>query len=66
MNKYDQAIAETDDLIQKLRDGASSPHPVRCLLRDIWLARHNIPYMTTMYETNQEMISPLRQNSGSH
>jgi hypothetical protein len=62
MSKYEQAIAESDELIQRLREAASSPHPVRCLLRDVWIFRNNIPYITTIYEANEEMTAPLRQN----
>jgi hypothetical protein len=64
MSKYDQAIAESDSLIRFFREASQSPHPVRCLLRDIWLYRHNTPYMTTLYEANQEMIAPLMHTNG--
>jgi hypothetical protein len=62
MSKFDQAMAESEDLIHKLQECAHHRHPIRCLLRDIWLYRDNIPYVTTLYEANEEMTSPLRQN----
>jgi hypothetical protein len=62
MSKFDEAMAESDNLIQTLRKAAESPHPVRCLLRDLWAFRHNTAYITTIYEANEEMTAPLRQN----
>lgn len=66
MGKFEQAMAESGDLIQRLRESAGDPNPIRCLLRDMWFARHNVPYMATMYEANQEMVSPLRMNGKGH
>jgi hypothetical protein len=65
MSKFDQAIAESDELIQTLREAAASPHVIRCLLRDIWYFRHNVPYVTTLYEANQEMSAPLLQKQAA-
>jgi hypothetical protein len=66
MTKYEQAMAESEFLIERFREAAHSPHPARCLLRDIWFARNNTPYMTTLYEANEEMIGPLRLNGKGH
>lgn len=59
--KYEAAMRETADVINRLRD----PHAPRPLIieifKDLWRERHNGPVMTTIYEAYQEMISPVQQ-----
>ena len=65
MTKYEQAIAESESLINSLREASRSSHPVRDLVRDIWNHRRNTPYITTIYEANQEMLAPLLHSEGN-
>jgi hypothetical protein len=52
---YQQAMAASDDLIAKMRERSASPDPMRSIMADIWSQNHNVPYMTTIYESVQEM-----------
>jgi len=58
---YDRAMKLSGDLIDKLGEVAKARHPVLEIFVDLWTERNNVPYSTTMYEANQEMIAPLRQ-----
>jgi len=49
------------DLINRLDEVVRTRHPVFEIFVDLWTERRNVPYTTTMYEANQEMIAPLRQ-----
>lgn len=59
--KYEAAMQETADVINRLRD----PHAPRPLVieifKELWRERHNAPVMTTIYQAYQEMMSPVRQ-----
>lgn len=59
---YNRAMAESGALIQKMQNASSSSDPLRAIFADMWLERNNVPYATSMYETHQEMITPLRQD----
>lgn len=50
-----RALAESDALIKKMRETSGSNDAWRAVLADIFLQRHNVPYMTTVYESTQEM-----------
>lgn len=54
------AMAVSDDLIKHMQAASRSNDPARALLADIWAQHHNVPYMTTMYEANAEMMSALQ------
>jgi hypothetical protein len=56
-----EALKVSNDLIARMREYSASNDPARALLADIWAQRHNVPFMTTMYESAQEMNSPLLQ-----
>ncbi len=53
-----KAMKISDDLVQRMREHSASDDPARALLADIWSQRYNVPFMTTMYESAQEMKSP--------
>jgi len=57
---YDRAMQATGELIERFEEASRSPDPIRAMFADMWLERHNIPYATTMFQSHQEMISPLR------
>lgn len=61
MTKFDMAMAESDELIGELRSTTLRDHPLLMAFIDLWKFRHNVPIVTTIYETYQEMISPVRQ-----
>jgi hypothetical protein len=58
---YVAAMRESDDLLAKMRAAYGSTDPVRQAMADIWAQHHNIPFMTTIHETVQEMNAPLKQ-----
>jgi hypothetical protein len=49
------AIRVSKDLIDQMRKDQDSRNPVTALMADIWMQRHNMPYMTTIYEAVQEV-----------
>jgi len=52
---YDNAMRISDDLIEKMERASQSKDVVPAMMADIWLQRHNIPFVTTVYESVQEM-----------
>lgn len=52
---YQQAMGVSDDLIRQMREHSASNDAARAVMADIWAQRHNIPFMTSTYETVQEM-----------
>lgn len=59
---YEHAMAETDDVISYMRQASNSKDPARAVMADIWQQRHNVPYMTSVLETVEEMKAPLKQS----
>jgi hypothetical protein len=58
---YSQAVKESDDLIERLRELSAADDPVCQLFADMWQFRKNTPVITTLYEANQEMMSAVKQ-----
>jgi hypothetical protein len=58
------AMKVSSELLQRMREHSRSDDPARALMADIWSQRHNVPFITTVYEAAQEMNVPLAQNSG--
>lgn len=50
-----RAIEDNRNLLQRMREYSNSDDPARALMADIWLQRHNVPYITTMYESRAEL-----------
>jgi hypothetical protein len=50
-----RAIQISSELISKMRKDQNSKHPVTAMMADLWMQRHNVPYVTTVYEAAQEM-----------
>lgn len=59
------ALRESDELLQKMRTAYQSNDPVRQAMADLWAQRHNVPYVTSVYETVQEMNAPLARSAKS-
>ncbi len=51
---YHQAMTESRALREKMRECSSSTDAVRALMADIWAQKHNVPFLTTAYESIQE------------
>jgi hypothetical protein len=52
---YEQAMGVSADLIQKMQEYSGSNDAARAVMADIWAQRHNVPFMTSTYETVREM-----------
>ena len=52
---YESAMRRSDDLIVKMERASRSKDVFPAIMADIWLQRHNIPFMTTVYESVREM-----------
>lgn len=52
---YQQAMGVSDDLIRRMRQHSASNDAARAVMADVWSQRHNVPFMTSTYETVQEM-----------
>lgn len=61
---YAAAMVESDELLKRLRDSASSTDVARAVMADVWAQRRNIPFLTTVHEAVQEMKSGLEQKPG--
>jgi hypothetical protein len=59
---YDHAMAASDDVIRYMRAASRSSDPARAVMADIWAQHHNVPFMTAVVETVEEMKAPLRQS----
>ena len=59
-DKYHLAMQSANDLMDKMQENRD--HPTREIVTDIMANRHNTPYITTVYETVQELNSPIKQN----
>lgn len=59
------AIAVSSDLIKQMQERSLSNDPARSLLADIWAQRHNVPYITTIFEANQEMKEAAQYSDGN-
>ncbi len=59
---YDRAMAISDDLIARMQKASRSNDAARAVMADIWAQRNNIPYITTTFETAQELNAPIYQD----
>lgn len=53
------ALAATDELIERMRASSASNDPVRAIMANLWEQRHNVPYVTTIFEADAEMKSAV-------
>lgn len=61
-DRYDAAMAVSGELIDKMRGANGAMDAVRELVTDILQRRHNVPIVTTIYETVQELKSGIEQD----
>lgn len=54
---YVNAINESSDLLRRMREHSQSTDAARAIMADVWAQNHNIPFLTTVYETVQELNS---------
>ena len=52
---YRAAMGVSGDLIQRMRSHSDSNDAVRGIMADVWAQHRNIPFLTSVYETVQEM-----------
>ena len=52
---YESAMRKSDDLIEKMEHASRSKDVVPAMMADIWLQRHNVPFITTVFESVREM-----------
>lgn len=55
---YQKAMEVSDDLLGKMRGSVIAGDVNRVLLGSLVTHRHNIPFLTSVYETIQEMDVP--------
>ncbi len=58
--KYHLAMQSISDLSEKIQENKDDP--AREMVADILANRHNIPYLTTVYEAVQEVNAPIKQS----
>lgn len=61
-NAYHRAMAVSGDVLAHMREASQSHDPARAVMADIWAQHHNVPFMTTIVETVEEMKAPLQQS----
>lgn len=60
---YHKAMRANDDLISRMRECSISNDAARGVMADVWSQHHNVPFMTTVYESVQEAKSGSDQHS---
>ncbi len=58
---YAKAVALTDDILFRMRKPNRDTEAARSVVADVWSQARNTPFMTTIYQTTQEMTAPLKQ-----
>ena len=61
VDAYHRAMRLTDDLVRRLGGVDEENNAILEITGDMIRERHNVPYATSIYQTHQEMIGPLRQ-----
>ena len=57
---YQRAMGASADLIRRMRESPKSNDAARSIVADVWDHHHNTPFLTSVYETVQEMkVVPL-------
>lgn len=63
-DSYARAMNVSGDLLARMRETSQSTDAARAVMADIWAQNHNVPFMTTVVETVQEMKSGIEQKPG--
>lgn len=53
-DKADEAISLADELTAQMRERTASPDPIRALLADMYLQRHDVALVADAFEAAQE------------
>lgn len=59
---YAAAMTMSDDILERMQTTSRSTDAARAVMADIWSQNHNIPFLTTIIETVQEMKAPIEQD----
>lgn len=54
---FRDAMETSDEAISRMREASQSKDVFRAVMANIWLQKHNIPFMVTVYEAVREMAS---------
>ena len=63
---FGTAMQASGDLINHMREASNSNDVFRAMMADIWAQRRNVPFMTTVYELVQEMMSGTDKQGGQN
>jgi len=63
---FGTAMRESGELINNMREASNSTDVFRAMMADIWAQHRNVPFMTTVYESVQEMKSGTDQQDGNN
>jgi hypothetical protein len=58
---YATAMRVSDDFIRRMQEMSGSKDAARAVMADIWAQNHNVPFITTIVETVEEMKSGIYQ-----
>lgn len=58
---YSRAMAESEDIMRRMRESSNSTDAARAIMADVWAQKNNIPFMVTIYEANEEMKAAVDQ-----
>lgn len=54
---YAAVMDESDEILRHMRESSRSTDAARAVMADIWQQNHNVPFLTTVYESVQEAKS---------
>lgn len=52
---YGAAMKSSQELVQRMQESSQSTDAFRAVMADIWAQHHNVPFMTTVYQSVREM-----------
>jgi len=58
---YGEAMRSSNELLAYMRDASKSTDAARAIMADVWAQSHNIPFLTTVYESVREMKDAVTQ-----
>lgn len=58
---YKQAMKVSDELLERMRETSRSTDAARAIMADVWAQNHNVPFITTVFESVEEMKSGAEQ-----
>lgn len=58
---YEAAMCASAELLERMREASGSNDPARAVMADIWAQNRNMPFLTAVVETVEEMKSSIEQ-----